>query len=356
MPDESKAPGGMSGVREPFDKGSSETMTLESWQDLLQQLDLDWPATRWRDVGVIVGCSGGADSVCMLRALAELRSHGSSPPRGFIVAAHFNHRLRGSDSDQDQQFVEQLADQLGVSFVSDCGSGRETDEASLRSQRVDFLSNVACRLGARYVALAHLADDNVETVLHHLLRGTGPSGLAGIRPYRSLGSDLVLIRPVLRLRRDQIRDALRSLAQPWREDASNQNSDYRRNWIRNQVLPMLREQFPHASDAVLRAIDGQREWLDLMESQARDWIDQHQLGSNPLRLRCDMNVSAAVVVLALQRIWDDLGWPRQPMGQVHWQQLAAAIASNQSRRFSLPGGIDVSAGDGIVQIVGPRTV
>lgn len=330
--------------------GSTVPAVADPWQKLVSVLAESWPEQRWRDVGVVVGCSGGADSVCLLRALASCRDQGGPPARGFLVAAHFNHRLRGDESDADQRFVQQLAGELGIDFVCQQSQSAMADEASMRQQRVEFLTITAHRLGARYVALAHSADDNIETVLHNLLRGTGPSGLAGIRAYRSLDADLVLVRPLLPVRRQRIRQALHSIGQCWREDRSNRDLDYRRNWIRHQVIPTLQQQFPQAGEAILRAIDGQQQWRDLIQSLAENWIDDHQTDSDPVTLRCGPETPEAVVVAACQTIWDRQDWPRQEMSRAHWKRLAEAIQSTQSTRFALPGGIDVSVGASIVEI------
>ena len=313
----------------------------DRWQVLLREADRAWPVGRWQDVGVVVGCSGGADSVGLLSVLEQLRRDTAVDPTGFLVAAHFNHGLRGAESDRDQQFVQQLACRLDLRFACCSSDGMATDEAGMRQQRIEFLTETAHRTGARYVALAHSADDNVETVLHHLLRGTGPSGLTGIRSHRSLGADLVLVRPLLQLRRDQIRDGLRAKRQPWCEDSSNQDAEFRRNWIRHQVIPLLQDQFPKAGEAILRAIDGQRQWEEVIQRSAEDWIASHQARKSPLTLDCDGETSEAIIVLACQRLWDRYAWPRQEMSQRQWKRLAAAIESGDPARFSLPGGIDV---------------
>src|SRR5262245_53440501 len=146
---------------------------------LLDKLTPAWPPERWRDVTALVAVSGGADSVALLRALLEIRTSGD----GRLIVAHYNHRLRGAESDADQAFVESLASQLGLEMIT--GSAptllqADTAEATLRELRYSFLAQAANRAGARYIVTAHTADDQVETVLHNVLRGTGLAGLAGI--------------------------------------------------------------------------------------------------------------------------------------------------------------------------------
>ena len=272
------------------------------WESVLAAFRAAWPIRRWRDLGVLIGCSGGADSVALATAMCQLRhpghsdqggrdaeitteptgpavrpgdpSFGSAEPRGFVMLAHFNHGIRGSDADADQQFVECLGKRLGVRCLVGRSHDQHRDEASMREERLRFLIAAAKANGCRYVALAHSADDNVETVLHHLLRGTGPAGLAGIGSPRALDEDLVLIRPLLEVRRSQIRAGLREIGRDWQEDESNNDLRYRRNWLRHELLPTIEAVFPHASNAVLRAIDGQREWRELVDRLADEWIER----------------------------------------------------------------------------------
>lgn len=323
----------------------------DSWRQLQCDFLRAWPASRWRDVGVVVGCSGGADSVALLRTLCESRIAPADPaPRGFVIAAHFNHQIRGRESEEDQSFVESLANQCGAATAIGRSTGSETDESSLRRQRLEFLQQTAQQSGARYVALAHSADDNAETILHHLMRGTGPLGLAGIRSSRPLGADLVLIRPFLSVGRGPIRQALGSIGQSWREDSSNLNTEYRRNWIRHQLMPLIESQYAGASDAIARAGQSQRQWCEVLERLAGQWLDEHWSGRDPVRLRRDASSETPVLVAACQRLWSILEWSQADMSRPHWLALTAAIEGKSDVRFTLPGGIGVLPLDGVVEL------
>ena len=315
----------------------------QAWQRLLQHVRNHWSPDRWRDVGVVVGCSGGADSVALLVALAQLRIKHHDQPRGFLIAAHFNHGLRGEESDADQAFVETLAGQLEIPCIAERGAGLSKDESSLRNSRLQFLIDAAKRTGARYIALAHSADDNVETLLHHLLRGTGPAGLAGIGSPRPVDQDLVLIRPLLQTARATIREALESSGQTWREDSSNANIDYRRNWIRHRLIPLIQSEYPDAVNAIGRTITSQRQWRTLVDDLASQWIDHHRLAWTPVTLRRDNTADASVIIAAAQRMWTEKNWSRGDMGQEHWTRLVKTIQSEQRERYTLPGRIDVNA-------------
>ena len=344
---------------------SSDSDHSPAWQLTLDQIQRDWPCDRFRDVGVVVGVSGGADSVCLLRAIAQLRNQTAIPPggqtallpgglatqlsRGFVVVGHFNHGLRGEDSDRDQQFVSQLAADFGFMFATHLATDPVSDEASMSRQRMKFLIDTAKHHGARYITLAHSRDDNVETVLHHLFRGTGPAGLAGIGQVRSLESDLVLIRPLLGVDRQTIRNALTQIGQVWREDASNQSAVYSRNWIRGELLPLIQTRYPDAADAIARAIDGQRRWRTTIAGLAEAWTEQQCICHSPATFRRGDD-DPSVIVAALQELWRRKNWPRQAMTADHWSRLAECLIGTTDERFSLPGNLDVIASGNRVSI------
>jgi len=338
-----------------------------AWQALSEAIEQVWPVRRYRDLGVVIACSGGADSVALLRALDErIRQWPSElgPPRGFLVVAHFNHRLRGQASDSDAKFVGELAAELNLPFETAAGDGQRVDEQSARQDRRSFLAQVAKRNGARYIALAHSLDDNVETFLHRLMRGTGPAGLCGIAPFRPLADrgperDFVLARPMLAVRRQSIRDALCERGFRWREDQSNARSDYRRNWIRNELLPIICSEFPDAVAAISRAIDGQRQWAESLSEFVTPWTEAMVIGVNPLRVRrldragdwagdlvglginSNWILSRAVVTESLRRQWMVRGWPLQSFGQAQWELIYQLLSGSGPDKVTLPGAIEL---------------
>jgi len=190
-------------------------------------------------VGVAV--SGGADSVALLRLLDRLRNE-----LGITLAVvHFNHSLRGAEADADSGFVAELAGALGLEFLA----AREDVEAealrqgwnledAARRLRYAFFDRVIGEGKATHIAVAHTADDQAETVLAHLMRGTGPTGLAGIYPIAG-----TIVRPLLGTRRERLREHLRAHGQTWREDSTNRDVRRTRAHIRVQLLPMLERDF-----------------------------------------------------------------------------------------------------------------
>lgn len=188
-----------------------------------------------------VGVSGGADSVAMLHLLNELRANlGIS-----IFVLHFHHQLRGAEADEDERFVKTLAEEFHFKFVpgrADVAAEARRNawnlEDAARRMRYQFFSSAAAAEGLKSIAVAHTADDQAETVLAHLLRGTGPTGLAGIYPVAGR-----VIRPLLDIGREELREYLRAVGRAWREDSTNQDTSRMRSRIRHQLLPVLRRDF-----------------------------------------------------------------------------------------------------------------
>jgi tRNA(Ile)-lysidine synthase len=197
------------------------------------------------DGSVLAAVSGGADSVAMLHIL-----RGNGVP---IAAGHYNHGLRET-ADADEAFVRSLCESLEIPFFSEKGDvageavrRRAGVEETAREMRYAFLERVRKDNGYDVIATAHTADDNVETVLMNLVRGAGLSGSCGIPPLR--GS---ISRPVLHMPRDDILRYLSERGIPFREDESNADTAYRRNYIRHEVVPLLKQINPSLTEAVTR--------------------------------------------------------------------------------------------------------
>jgi tRNA(Ile)-lysidine synthase len=185
--------------------------------------------------------SGGADSVALLLLMLELRGR-----LGIVLSVvHFNHKLRGKASDADEQFVKKLATKHGLEFhctslhvAKKAKKERANLEDAARRSRYDYFRSLAESGACTRVAVAHTADDQAETVLGHLLRGTGITGLGGIHPV--VGP---VVRPLLDVRRSELRVYLRSRKQTWREDLTNRDTRRMRARIRKKLLPLLEKHF-----------------------------------------------------------------------------------------------------------------
>ncbi len=208
-------------------------------------------------VGVAV--SGGADSVAMLRVLLELRSE-----LGIVLSVlHFNHRIRGADADEDERFVLRLAEQQGLEFQRSsadvpayAAEHRLSLETAGREARYRFFESFFERQALDAVATGHTMDDQAETVLMRGLRGAGTRGLAGIYPKKAVlvcgkQEARYIVRPLLGIRRAEVRDYLESINQSWREDATNRDLQYTRNRIRHGLIPLIETRFQATAVAAL---------------------------------------------------------------------------------------------------------
>ena len=180
---------------------------------------------------VVCAVSGGADSMAMLCCLRELAAELSV----YVRAAHFNHRLRGAESDGDEAFVRAFCAAEGIELVCGAPEKPARSEEEAREQRYAFLDSIPCDA----VAIAHTAEDNLETLLQHLLRGSGLRGLGGIPPRRGR-----YVRPLLAVSHAQAREYLRARGTGWREDATNAEDSCQRNRLRHGVLPLLAAEMP----------------------------------------------------------------------------------------------------------------
>lgn len=218
-----------------------------------------------RDGSLVVALSGGADSVALLHVLVRLRAWlGREPPYG-LAAAHFNHGIRGAESDADESFAAELAGKLGVPFHSVRGdvpaAAAETGESlemAARRMRRDFLGRTAAAAGSAAVATGHTLDDQAELFFLRLKRGTSARGLGGMAPlsdWAGAGPGLAAVRPLLGVRHSALCDWLRAEGLDWREDATNAGDSADRNRIRHSVLPAAEAAFgPAFLDTLARTM------------------------------------------------------------------------------------------------------
>ncbi|HEV2521423.1 MAG TPA: tRNA lysidine(34) synthetase TilS [Candidatus Acidoferrales bacterium] len=309
-----------------------------------------------------IGVSGGADSTAMLRIFADLRA-----PLGIaVVALHFHHQLRGADADEDERFVQVLAAKFGME--SETGRADVAGEAkrrgwnledAARRLRYQFFASAASARDLNRVAVAHTADDQAETVLSHLLRGTGLTGLAGIYPAAGL-----IIRPLLDLRREELRAFLSEAGQTWREDATNQDTSRMRARIRHQLIPLLHRDFDPAvvtrlarfaahareDEVFWRALEDERlSALAIHESSREISVSIADLLSPLPQLASSKRsvsgesalASAPALVLTrrlVRRIFSELRGRREQLTARHVESvLDLATKSQSGARIELPG-------------------
>ena len=289
-----------------------------------------------RDQPVVVGVSGGVDSVTLLHVLVE---------SGYrAVAAHVNYGLRGEDSDADEALVRDLCAEWGVPLhVERTTLGAGSVQAEARAVRYRFFGTVAAEVGAAAVATAHHRDDQAETLLLNLFRGSGPAGLAGIPVRRPLapGSEVEVVRPLLGTTRAEIVAYARDHDLPWREDASNRGGSYRRTALRETILPAIEAVFgsdvrSHLADTA----DLLRAYLDsgaaLAPNAALDEVAGIVAGRPALScaaLRALPEVVRRGLILEALRRWA----PEAPRSAATAGEIEALLDAQPGRRIAWPG-------------------
>ena len=312
-----------------------------------------WPPSDWADVTVVAAVSGGCDSVALLRALSAISTGGQRR----LCVAHLNHQLR-PEADEDERLVVDLCRRLGVTcevgraaveqWAAASGDGLE---AAARHARYDFLQQTAGRRGARFVVTAHTADDQAETILHRIIRGTGIRGLSGMARVRLLGH-ATLIRPLLDVRRTELQAYLDAIDQPYRHDPSNSDVRFTRNRIRHETMPQLCENYnAGVMEALLR--------LGILAGEAQDVVDGlvEELFARCVTIEGPHAARIALADLAdrprymvrelLMALWRRQGWPLQAMGRRKWDELSTlALSAAPPLQRVFPGGIMAAVDDG----------
>ena len=328
---------------------------LKKVRDYMREHDMTAPGDA-----VIVALSGGADSVCLLTVLKQLAT-----PEFLLRAVHVHHGIRGAEADRDEDFAQKLCESLSVPLcVAYCHvpayaaeHGLSEEEAG-RILRYQVLEKEAGKweqelpAGSRVkIALAHHRDDNAETILHHLLRGSGLTGLAGIRPVQGRR-----IRPLLCVGREEIRAYLEAGHISWCEDSTNQSPDYTRNRIRSQVLPLLKTAVnEQAEEHILQAgqIIGQADAY--LRQQAEEiWQEavcgrEEDLAAIPLTAFARQ--PEILKTYLIRHMLDQLhpGW--KDIGSRHFTAIAELAGKPVGSRLDLPGGLMARTGYETLEIV-----
>lgn len=293
-----------------------------------------------KDACVLVAVSGGLDSIVLLDVLVRL----SSEKAFSLVVGHIDHGLRGRASSRDAAFVRDVAAQFELSMVSHqltdherTLAGHQGREGAARHARYEALQALAEKAGATRIALGHSQDDHAETIVHRLVRGTGPTGLRGIPAVR-----LPFIRPLLRATRDEILEYGKNRLLTWREDASNADLAYTRNRIRQRILPELKAMNPRLGDALTRSA----ELLDDLDNAAvslaarrLNEVCDHQTESEiSLHRRELADMPDAVSRLLLREALRRLRGSLEGIEMVHIDTLLDLINGERAHgELSLPG-------------------
>ena len=284
---------------------------------------------------IICAVSGGADSMALLWAMYLLKDEWNLD----LAAVHFNHHLRGEESDRDEQFVQEFCEGYGIPlYVGEAHvvTGEKGLEAAARDARYAFFDTLSGK-----IATAHTADDNAETMLMHLIRGTGLKGLGGIAPKRGQ-----FIRPMLSITRSEVLEFLDEYALPYREDSTNTTDFYLRNRIRHHVMPLMKAENPKFSQNMSATALRLRQDEEALAGAA----DALERDVPTLRTR-----PAAVRARVLEKILKESGVPEPEA--VHIRQLDDLISSdNPSARINLPNGITIGRNYDRLEVLAKMTM
>ena len=324
-------------------RGTAEKSLMNRIEELWRRLE---PTPKGR---CLIGLSGGADSTALLVILVAF------VPNEAVEAVHVNHGLRGSESDGDEEFVRKLCDEYHVPlhvYHPDLLGRR--DENTAREARFRCFRECMAETGADYLMLAHHADDLAETFMMRLLRGAGPEGL-GCMKAEDERNGIRIIRPMLNIRRQEIREALTERGIPWREDSSNTSTAYLRNDVRIRLMPLLEEMNAGASWHIAetaRRIGAENEMLS---AEAKRYLQAHAgfrwLDSQPMK-----EMVPAMRKRILRQWWRD-NTPQMSERELNTEQTErlALLALAESGKINLPGGLFAEKGRQALHLTGfPR--
>ena len=299
---------------------------------------------------LLAAASGGMDSMCLLDFLYE---------NGYrVCAAHYNHQLRGQEADMDEDLVRawcaarRIPLCVGTGDVAAyAGENGLTIEEAARKLRYDFLNSVAGQTGAARIVTAHHANDNAETVLFHLARGTGMAGLAGIAPKNGR-----LVRPFLCLTREELAAYAKEHHVPYRTDATNADTALTRNFIRAEVVPKLcrvnAQAVEHIGETALRL----RQEDEYLDSLAAAYLTELKTEAGAVTLPCAAVAQAHAVLRprVLRLALDALGAGKKDFTAAHYDALAALCAGSGTAQLDLPGGVTARRADGVLALCAHR--
>ena len=295
---------------------------------------------------LLVGLSGGADSVALLLLLMEAGAD--------AAAVHVNHGLRGEQSDGDEAFVRNLCDGLRVPLlVYRACPPEHPGEGWAREARYGFFREAMRESGADALVLAHHRDDQAETLLLHLLRGTGLTGLTGMARETTV-EGMRILRPLLNCSRAELRDFLTQRRQPWREDASNGDVRYLRNALRMEVLPVLEQLAPGAAERMAAAASLLREDESVLAALTADFLSQYPGRELPLAA---LRVQPKGLQRRILRAWWTQNAPRREewnLSAAQTEGLLALLDAPASSKCNLPGQWHGQAGWTHVHLIPPE--
>jgi tRNA(Ile)-lysidine synthase len=315
----------------------SPIQTLNKVKATISRYDMIQPGDL-----IIVAVSGGPDSVCLLHILHELRD----ALHLHLIVAHFNHGLRPAEDESETAFVRALAESLNLPFETTKGrllreKAPGSGEEAARNARYAFLERVRQKHNARKIALGHNVNDQAETILMRLLRGSGPSGLTGIPPCR----DRTIIRPLIEIERLEIEKYLKARNFMSVTDSSNLSTHYLRNKIRLELMPLLEQHQPRLTHLLTQTAEILRDEGDYLERIAGAWLKKegtcHPDNSYELSIASFIDLPVALRRRAARQI---IGVVKKDLRRITWDHIEAiqklAHAEKPQAVLKFPGGIE----------------
>jgi tRNA(Ile)-lysidine synthase len=300
---------------------------------------------------LVVAVSGGADSVCLLHILVRLQKE----LKVKLHIAHLNHQLRGAESEADASYVADLARQLAIPATMEKrdvkgyqARERLSLEEAAREVRYSFLAQVAGAIGAERVAVGHTRDDQIETILMHLIRGSGTRGLRGLQPatlWQSGVDSLTIIRPLLEISHQETENYCHQHRLTPRLDASNLSLSPLRNRIRQQLLPLLESYNPSVAEALLRTGRIAGDDIDFLDEQvARLWdeVARQEKKSIILDKKGFDQLPPTLKRYLLRALVERLLGSAKDIEMRHVEEMMSLATKAAGKRLSLPGGLTFS--------------
>ncbi|MHC4155901.1 MAG: tRNA lysidine(34) synthetase TilS, partial [Planctomycetota bacterium] len=299
-----------------------------------------------REGKVLLAISGGADSVALLYAMCAMKAGGNMGAE--LLCCHINHGLRGADADQDEEFVTSRANELNLPVRTKrvdvrrfARKNKLSIETAGRQLRMEALLEIAQECGCKSVATAHHKNDNAETMIQRMIRGTGFRGLGGIWPVREFGQGIRFVRPLLCVTRDEIIEYLRARNLKWRVDHTNSDCTYRRNFIRHRLLPVLEKDCGGCVvEQLAELAHFARGFCRLFSEQADAvWAESADCSGDTvvLDLKEFSARHPAVKAEVLRRSLVEIGSGEGDLTQGHYQRILCVAGQNVSgRQIALP--------------------
>ncbi len=296
---------------------------------------------------VMAAVSGGADSVCLLRSLLDIRRELGIE----VIVANLDHGLRGAESEKDSEFVKRLSEDIGLECVHkkvSLGSGGKRGssvEERAREKRYAFLIESAAAKGCGAIATGHTMDDQAETVLLRFIHGSSLAGITGIPPVRHEG-DLRIIRPLIRVERRDILSFLKKEGLEHVEDSSNLDMRFSRNRVRHEILPFLEKYNPRLKRSLVNLSDTLREDHLFIRTEKEKALSKHaggEIGPVAIKIKDMILQPRALRKEIFKELFRRAGGNVKALTYRHWMDMDYFLrAGNKGAALDFPGGIRVT--------------